>query len=59
MVLEHKVSGLLTAKAVLKEGGVIGSEHARHPWPPLSPAARASVIALARKLDLLALRWAR
>jgi dihydrodipicolinate synthase/N-acetylneuraminate lyase len=59
MVLEHKVSGLLTAKAVLKEGGVIGSEHARHPYPPLSPAARASVIALARKLDLLALRWGR
>ncbi len=56
---ENKQTGLLGCKALLKEGGIIASEAARHPILPLHPAIRAGYIELARRLDALILRWAR
>jgi len=43
----------------MQEGGVIKSDAARHPFPPLNPAARAGLVEIARRLDPLVLRWAR
>jgi 2-keto-3-deoxy-L-arabinonate dehydratase len=43
----------------MKEGGVIASEAARHPIPPLHPMTRAGLIEIARRLDPLVLRWGR
>ena len=42
----------------MREGGIIASEATRHPTPPLPPATRAGLVELARRLDLLILRWA-
>ncbi len=56
---ENRQCGLLACKALMKEGGIIASETARHPWPPLHPATRAGLLEIARRLDPLALRWAR
>ena len=56
---ENRQCGLLAAKALMKEGGVIACEAPRHPLPPLNPAARAGLIETARRLDPLVLRWAR
>jgi len=54
---ENRQCGLLACKALMKEGGVIACEAARHPWPPLHPATRAGLIEIARRLDPLVLRW--
>ena len=56
---ENRQCGLLAAKALMKEGGIIASEAPRHPLPPLHPANREGLIAMAKRLDVLALRWAR
>ena len=56
---ENRQCGLLAAKALMQEGGVIKSDAARHPFPPLNPAARAGLVEIARRLDPLVLRWAR
>jgi 2-keto-3-deoxy-L-arabinonate dehydratase len=56
---ENRQCGLLACKALMKEGGIIASEAARHPWPPLHPATRAGLIEIARRLDPLVLRWAK
>jgi 2-keto-3-deoxy-L-arabinonate dehydratase len=56
---ENRQGGLLAAKALMKEGGVIASEAPRHPLAPLHPATRAGLIETARRLDPLVLRWAR
>ena len=56
---ENRQCGLLACKALMKEGGIIASETARHPWPPLNPATRAGLIEIARRLDPLVLRWGR
>jgi len=56
---ENRQCGLLATKALMKEGGIIASEAARHPMPPLHPTTRARLIELARRLDPLILRWAR
>jgi len=56
---ENRQCGLLATKALMKEGGIIASEAARHPTPPLHPTTRARLIELARRLDPLILRWAR
>jgi 4-hydroxy-tetrahydrodipicolinate synthase len=55
---ENRQCGLLAAKALMKEGGVIRSEAARHPFPPMHPATRAGLIEIARRADALVLRWA-
>lgn len=56
---ENRQCGLLAAKALMEEGGVIRCGAPRAPIAPLHPAARAGLIALARRLDPLVLRWAR
>lgn len=56
---ENRQCGLLACKALMKEGGIIASEAARHPLPALHPATRAGLIEIARRLDPLVLRWAR
>jgi 4-hydroxy-tetrahydrodipicolinate synthase len=43
----------------MKEGGIIASEHCRHPLGPLPGPTRAGLIELARRLDVMALRWGR
>ena len=57
--VENRQCGLLAAKALMKEGGVIACEAPRHPFPPLSPAVRAGLMQTARRLDPLVLRWSR
>jgi dihydrodipicolinate synthase/N-acetylneuraminate lyase len=54
---ENRQSGILTAKALMKEGGVIACDAPRHPFPALRPAVRAGLIETARRLDPLVLRW--
>jgi dihydrodipicolinate synthase/N-acetylneuraminate lyase len=56
---ENRQGGLLSAKALMQEGGVIACEAPRHPFPAMHPATRAGLIETARRLDPLALRWAR
>jgi 2-keto-3-deoxy-L-arabinonate dehydratase len=54
---ENRQAGLLAAKALMKEGGVIACEAPRHPFPPLRPETRAELIDIARRLDPVVLRW--
>jgi 4-hydroxy-tetrahydrodipicolinate synthase len=54
---ENRQCGLRATKAVFKEGGVIGSDHVRHPLKPMSERTRSRLLQLARDLDVLALRW--
>jgi 4-hydroxy-tetrahydrodipicolinate synthase len=54
---ENRQCGLRAAKAVFAAGGVIGSDHVRHPLKPLSERTRSRLLQLARDLDVLALRW--
>ncbi|MCX5537931.1 dihydrodipicolinate synthase family protein [Paraburkholderia sp. CNPSo 3076] len=54
---ENRQAGFLTAKALMKEGGVIACEAPRHPWPALHPEVRRGLIDTARRLDPLVLRW--
>ena len=54
---ENRQCGLRAAKAVMMAGGVIGSDHVRHPLQPLSARTRARLLQLAGDLDLIALRW--
>ena len=56
---ENRQCGLRACKAVMMEGGVIKSEHVRHPLPPLPPETRAQLMELARPLDLVAMLWGR
>ena len=54
---ENRQCGLLAAKALMREGGVIACDLPRAPWPPLAPAARGELLRLARGLEPLVLRW--
>ncbi|ACC75735.1 dihydrodipicolinate synthase family protein [Paraburkholderia phymatum] len=54
---ENRQTGLLAAKALMKEGGVIACESPRHPLPAMHPDTRAELIDIARRLDPLVLRW--
>ncbi|MGH7056589.1 MAG: dihydrodipicolinate synthase family protein [Acetobacteraceae bacterium] len=54
---ENRQCGLLATKALMKEGGIIACEAPRAPLSPLHPATRAGLIARARRLDPLVLRW--
>ena len=56
---ENRQGGLLAAKALMFEGGVIACEAPRHPFPAMHPATRAGLIETARRLDPLVLRWGR
>ena len=54
---ENRQAGLLAAKALMKEGGVIDCEAPRHPFPAMHPATRVGLIETARRLDPLVLGW--
>lgn len=54
---ENRQCGLRAAKTVMMEGGVIGSDHVRHPLKPMSARTRQRLLDLARAQDLIALRW--
>ena len=56
---ENRQGGFLSAKALMKEGGVIACDAPRHPYPPMHPATRAGLLDAARRLDPLVLRWGR
>jgi 4-hydroxy-tetrahydrodipicolinate synthase/2-keto-3-deoxy-L-arabinonate dehydratase len=55
--IENRQCGLLAAKALMHEGGIIACAAPRHPLPSLHPASRSMLIETARRLDALALRW--
>ncbi|MCW5658526.1 MAG: dihydrodipicolinate synthase family protein [Burkholderiaceae bacterium] len=57
--VENRQCGLLAAKALMKEGGVIACDAPRHPFPPMHPAVREGLMRTARRLDPLVLRWGR
>jgi dihydrodipicolinate synthase/N-acetylneuraminate lyase len=54
---ENRQGGILTAKALMKEGGVIACEAPRHPFPAMHPEVRKCLLETARRLDPLVLRW--
>jgi len=56
---ENRQCGLLAAKSLMKEGGVIACEVPRHPLPAMHPDTRTGLIETARRLDPLVLRWGR
>ena len=56
---ENRQCGLIAAKVLMEEGGVIRSGATRHPVLKLHPETRAELLEIARTLDPLVLRWAR
>ncbi|MFC4278525.1 dihydrodipicolinate synthase family protein [Achromobacter aloeverae] len=54
---ENRQGGILTAKALMKAGGIIACEAPRHPFPAMRPEVRAGLLETARRLDPLVLRW--
>ena len=54
---ENRQGGILTAKALMKAGGVIACEAPRHPFPAMHPDVRKGLIEAAKRLDPLVLRW--
>ncbi|WP_172292683.1 dihydrodipicolinate synthase family protein [Pseudoruegeria sp. HB172150] len=54
---ENRQCGLRACKTVYAEGGVIGSDHVRHPQKQMSERTKTRLLDLARELDLTALRW--
>lgn len=56
---ENRQGGILSAKALMKAGGVIACEAPRHPFPAMSSVVREGLLETARRLDPLVLRWGR
>ncbi len=54
---ENRQGGILSAKALMKAGGIITSEASRHPFPAMNPAVRSGLLETAKRLDPLVLRW--
>ncbi|MDE2239592.1 MAG: dihydrodipicolinate synthase family protein [Rhodospirillales bacterium] len=54
---ENRQCGFATAKILMKAGGVISHDTLRHPIAPVHPADSAGLLALARPLNPLVLRW--
>jgi 2-keto-3-deoxy-L-arabinonate dehydratase len=54
---ENRQAGFLGAKALMKAGGVIACDAPRAPWSPMHPEVRRQLLAIARGLDPLVLRW--
>ena len=54
---ENRQGGILTAKALMKEGGIIGCDAPRHPFPAMHLEVRKGLLEAARRLDPLVLRW--
>ncbi|MCH6470109.1 dihydrodipicolinate synthase family protein [Sinomonas terrae] len=55
---ENRQCGPAACKVLLKEGGVIGSDAMRSPWPALHPDTRAALVRLARSRGVFALSGA-
>lgn len=56
---ENRQGGILSAKALMRAGGVIACDAPRHPFPRMSPEVRQGLLEAAQRLDPLVLRWAR
>ncbi len=56
---ENRQGGILTAKALMKAGGVIDCDAPRHPFPPMRDEVRQGLLETARRLAPLVLRWGR
>ena len=56
---ENRQGGLLAAKALMCEGGVIACDAPRHPFAPMLAPTRAGLLEAARRLDPLVLKWGR
>ncbi len=54
---ENRQCGLLAAKILMKEGGVIDSDAGRHPLAPVSAETRAGLLEIARELGARVLTW--
>jgi dihydrodipicolinate synthase/N-acetylneuraminate lyase len=54
---ENRQGGILTAKALMKAGGIIACEAPRHPFPAMHPEVRKGLIESAKRVDPLVLRW--
>ena len=54
---ENRQASFATAKILMKEGGIIGSDRLRAPLPPVHPATRAGLLEIAWRLDPLVLNW--
>lgn len=54
---ENRQCGLRAAKTVMQAGGVIRSDHVRHPLKPMSERTKARLLDLSREMDLIALKW--
>lgn len=54
---ENRQAGILTAKALMKAGGVIACDAPRAPFPAMHPAVRAGLLDAAKRLDPMVLRW--
>jgi 2-keto-3-deoxy-L-arabinonate dehydratase len=56
---ENRQTGLLAAKALMREGNIIACEAPRHPFPALELQTRQGLIDIAKRLDPIVLRWGR
>lgn len=54
---ENRQCGLRACKTVYAAGGVIASDHVRHPLKPLSERTKTRLLQLSHDLDLIALNW--
>jgi dihydrodipicolinate synthase/N-acetylneuraminate lyase len=54
---ENRQGGILTAKALMKAGGIIACEDPRHPFPAMHPEVRQGLLETAKRLNPLVLRW--
>lgn len=54
---ENRQGGILSAKALMKEGGIIASDVSRHPFPAMNLAVRSGLLETAKRLDPLVFRW--
>jgi 4-hydroxy-tetrahydrodipicolinate synthase len=54
---ENRQCGLRACKTVMMEGGVIKSDHVRHPLKPMTQRTKDRLLSLSRELDLIALSW--
>jgi dihydrodipicolinate synthase/N-acetylneuraminate lyase len=54
---ENRQGGILTAKALMRAGGIIACEDPRHPFPAMHAEVRKGLIDTAKRLNPLVLRW--
>lgn len=54
---ENRQGGILTAKALMKHGGIIACEAPRHPFPAMHGEVRQGLIETAKRLDPMVFRW--